>query len=171
VIFDGGEPNPDSVLTKAKSDYVTKSMTEQGILTLLNGLVKAPGEIAVLCEPINKVAADATAFVHRANTKYVMQYYMQWDSAGATNANIAMMLTLYTSMGPFVSSGCYVNYCDLDLGAGYAKAYWDDNLPKLMKIKGEVDPKNIFIELKRFREKRSKQKAGKRVAFTSELTH
>src|ERR1700722_8114853 len=81
VIFDGGEPNPDSVLTKAKCDYVTKPMTEQGILTLFNGLVKAPGEIAVLCEAINKVAADATAFVHRANTKYVMQYYMQWDSA------------------------------------------------------------------------------------------
>jgi Berberine and berberine like len=148
TIFDGGEPNPDSVLMKAKSDYVTEAMTEQGILTLLNGLVKAPGEIAVLCDTyggaINKVAADATAFVHRANTKYVMQYYMQWDSAGATNANIAMMRTLYTSMRPFVSGGCYVNYCDLDLGDGYAKAYWGDNLPRLMKIKAEVDPKNIF---------------------------
>jgi hypothetical protein len=148
TIFDGGEPNPDSVLMKAKSDYVTEAMTEQGILTLLNGLVKAPGEIAVLCDTyggaINKVAADATAFVHRANTKYVMQYYMQWDSAGATNANIAMMRTLYTSMRPFVSGGCYVNYCDLDLGDGYAKAYWGDNLPRLMKIKAELDPKNMF---------------------------
>jgi hypothetical protein len=148
TIFDGGEPNPDSVLMKAKSDYVTEAMTEQGILTLLDGLVKAPGEIAVLCDTyggaINKVAADATAFVHRANTKYVMQYYMQWDSAGATNANIAMMRTLYTSMRPFVSGGCYVNYCDLDLGDGHAKAYWGDNLPRLMKIKAELDPKNMF---------------------------
>jgi FAD/FMN-containing dehydrogenase len=39
---------------------------------------------------------------------------------------------------------CYVNYCDLDLGDGYAKAYWGDNLARLMKIKAEVDPKNIF---------------------------
>src|SRR3984885_15372536 len=88
TIFDGGEPNPDSVLMKAKSDYVTDAMTEQGISTLLNGLVKAPGEIAVLCDTyggaINKIAADATAFVHRGNTRYVMQYYMQWDSASAT---------------------------------------------------------------------------------------
>jgi FAD/FMN-containing dehydrogenase len=37
-----------------------------------------------------------------------------------------------------------VNYCDLDLGKGYAKAYWADNLPRLMKIKAQVDPKNIF---------------------------
>jgi FAD/FMN-containing dehydrogenase len=148
TIFDGGETNPDSVLMKAKSDYVTESMSEQGILTLLNGLVKAPGEIAVLCDTyggaINKIAADATAFVHRGNTKYVMQYYMQWDSAAASNANIAMMRTLYMSMRPFVSGGCYVNYCDLDLGDSYAKAYWGDNLARLMKIKAEVDPKNIF---------------------------
>jgi hypothetical protein len=82
--------------------------------------------------------------VHRGNTRYVMQYYMQWDSAGATNANMAMMRTLYNSMRPFVSGGCYVNYCDLDLGDGYAKAYWGDNLARLMKIKAEVDPKNIF---------------------------
>jgi hypothetical protein len=148
TIFNGGEPNPDSVLMKAKSDYVTEPMTGQGILTLLNGLMKAPGEIAVLCDTyggaINRIAADAMAFVHRGNTRYVMQYYMQWDSAGATDANIAMMRTLYTSMRPFVSGGCYVNYCDLDLGDGYAKAYWGDNLPRLMKIKAEVDPKNIF---------------------------
>jgi FAD/FMN-containing dehydrogenase len=148
VVFNGGEPNPDSVLMKAKSDYVTESMTEQGILTLLNGLLKAPGEIAVLCDTyggaINKVAADATAFVHRGNTKYSMQYYMQWDSPAASDANMAMMRTLYASMRPFVSGGSYVNYCDLDLGDGYAKAYWGDNLPRLMKIKAEVDPKNIF---------------------------
>src|ERR1700722_1996738 len=148
TIFDGREPNPDSVLMKAKSDYVTEPMTGQGILTLLNGLMKAPGEIAVLCDTyggaINRIAADATAFVHRANTRYVMQYYMQWDNAGATDANIAMMRTLYASMRPFVSGGFYVNYCDLDLGDGYAKVYWGDNLARLMKIKAEVDPKNIF---------------------------
>jgi FAD/FMN-containing dehydrogenase len=148
TIFNGGEPNPDSVLMKAKSDYVTDAMSEQGILTLLNGLVKAPGEIAVLCDTyggaINQIAADATAFVHRGKTKYVMQYYMEWSSAGATSATIAMMQTLYTSMRPYVSGGCYVNYCDLDLGENYAKAYWGDNLARLIKIKAAVDPKNVF---------------------------
>ena len=74
----------------------------------------------------------------------MIQYYKEWPSAGASGANIAAMQTLYTSMRPFVSGGCYVNYCDLDLGTGYAKAYWGDNLARLMKIKAEVDPKNIF---------------------------
>jgi FAD/FMN-containing dehydrogenase len=148
TIFNGSEPNPDSVLMKGKSDYVTDPMSEQGISTLLKGLLKAPGEIAVLCDTyggaINKIAADATAFVHRGNTRYSMQYFMQWDSPDASDANIAMMRTLYAAMRPFVSGGCYVNYCDLDLGEGYARAYWGDNLPRLMKIKAHVDPKNIF---------------------------
>jgi FAD/FMN-containing dehydrogenase len=93
---------------------------------------------------INKVAPDATAFAHRGTTKYSIQYFMQWDNPAASDANIAMMRTLYTSMRSFVSGGSYVNYSDLDLGDGYAKAYWGDNLPRLMKIKAQVDPNNVF---------------------------
>ena len=147
TIFNGG-PADDFLLMKGKSDYVIDPMTDQGILTLLNGLQNAPGEIAVLCDTyggaINKIASDATAFAHRGNTRYSIQYYMQWTDPAASDANIAMMRTLYTSMRPHVSGGAYVNYCDLDLGDGYAKAYWGDNLPRLMKIKAGVDPKNIF---------------------------
>jgi len=146
TVFNGS--GPDFVFMKAKSDYVTEPLTDQGILTLLRGLQNAPEEIAVLFDTyggaINKMASDATAFVHRGKTKYVIQYYKEWDSAGASVGNIAVMRTLYDQMRPFVSGGCYVNYCDLDLGDGYARAYWGDNLPRLMKIKAEVDPKNIF---------------------------
>ena len=147
TIFNGG-PAADSLFMKGKSDYVIDPMTDQGILTLLNGLQNAPGEIFVLCDTyggaINKIASDATAFVHRGNTRYSIQYYKEWTDPAASDANIAMMRTLYTSMRPHVSGGAYVNYCDLDLGDGYARAYWGDNLPRLMKIKAGVDPKNIF---------------------------
>ena len=148
TIFNGGGPAYESVLMKGKSDYVVEPMTEQGVLTLLDGLQKAPGEIAVLFDSyggvINKVASDAAAFVHRGNTKYLIQYFMQWESPGANETNLAMMRTLYASMRPYVSGASYVNYCDLDLGDGYAKAYWGDNLARLTKIKSAFDPKNIF---------------------------
>jgi hypothetical protein len=148
TIFNGGGPAYESVLMKGKSDYVSEPMTEQGVLTLLNGLLKAPGEIAVLLDSyggaINKVASGATAFVHRGNTRYLIQYFMQWENAAATDTNIAMMRTLYAAMRPNVSGQSYVNYCDLDLGQGYAKAYWGDNLPRLMTIKAAFDPKNVF---------------------------
>jgi len=148
TIFNGGGPAYESVLMKAKSDYIVEPLSEQGILALLNALQKAPGEIAVLCDSyggaINQVASDATAFAHRGKTKYLIQYFMQWDNASATDANIATMQTLYAAMRPYVSGQSYVNYCDLDLGEGYAKAYWGDNLARLMKIKAAFDPKNVF---------------------------
>ena len=148
TIFNGDGPAYESVLMKAKSDYLTQAMSEQGVLALLGGLQKAPGEIAVLCDSyggaINKIAPDAMAFAHRGTTKYLIQYFMQWESAGASDANIAMMRSLYAAMRPHVSGQAYVNYCDLDLGDGYAKAYWGDNLPRLMKIKSAFDPKNVF---------------------------
>jgi len=100
TIFNGG-PADDSLFMKGKSDYVNGPITDQGILTLLNGLQNAPGEIAVLCDTyggaINKIASDATAFVHRGNTRYSIQYYMEWTDPAASDANIAMMRTLYTS--------------------------------------------------------------------------
>jgi FAD/FMN-containing dehydrogenase len=148
TLFNGNGPAYESVFMKGKSDYVTEPMTDRGILALLGGLQKAPGQIAVLFDSyggaINKVASDATAFVHRENTKYSIQYFMQWDDPSASDANMAMMRTLYASMRPFVSGGSYVNYCDTDLGDGYAGAYWGANLPRLMKIKAQYDPKNIF---------------------------
>jgi FAD/FMN-containing dehydrogenase len=148
TIFNGGGSAYESVLMKGKSDYVTEAMTEQGVLTLLGGLQKAPGEIAVLLDSyggaINKVASDATAFAHRGNTKYLIQYFMQWESPGASDTNIAMMRTLYAAMRRYVSGESYVNYCDLDLGDGYAKAYWGKNLARLTQIKTAFDPKNIF---------------------------
>jgi FAD/FMN-containing dehydrogenase len=148
TIFNGGGPSYESVLMKAKSDYVTEPLTDQGALTLLEGLQKSPGEIAVLLDSyggaINKVASDATAFPHRGTTRILIQYFMQWENPTASLANIAMMRTLYAAMRPFVSGHAYVNYCDLDLGEGYARAYWGDNLPRLMQIKAAFDPNNVF---------------------------
>jgi FAD/FMN-containing dehydrogenase len=150
VDFNGGKKAKpyDSVFQKAKSDYVTDPLSEQGIQTLLRGLKSAARPIAVLFDgyggEINKIASDATAFVHRGNTRYSIQYTMEWHTAANTNANVAMIRTLYKSMRPFVSGGAYVNYCDLDLGDDYAKAYWGDNLPRLKQIKAQVDPNNVF---------------------------
>jgi FAD/FMN-containing dehydrogenase len=148
TLFNGDGPDYESVFQKATSDYVTDAMSEQGILTLLSGLRSAPGPIAVLFDSyggeINKTASDATAFAHRGNTRYSIQYTKEWTDGDDTEANVEMVRTLHNSMQPFVSGGAYVNYCDLDLKEGYAKAYWGDNLARLKTIKAQVDPNNVF---------------------------
>jgi FAD/FMN-containing dehydrogenase len=146
TVFNGGDDGPK--FQKAKSDYLTEPMSEQGISTLLRGLHNAPGQIAVLFDSyggeINKIAPDATAFFHRGTTRYSIQYTKEWTVATDTQASVEMVRALHTPMRPFVSGGAYVNYCDLDLKDGYAKAYWGDNLPRLMRIKAQYDPNNVF---------------------------
>ena len=116
---------------------------------MLSGLQKSPVEIAALCDTyggaINKVASDATAFVHRGTTKYSIQYFKEWAESGRFRCqHRGNADAVYVDAAVSFPVDAYVNYCDLDLGEGYAKAYWGDNLPRLMKIKAQVDPKNIF---------------------------
>ena len=40
--------------------------------------------------------------------------------------------------------GAYAGSVDPDLGANSASDYWDGNVDKLQRIKGEVDPQNVF---------------------------
>jgi FAD/FMN-containing dehydrogenase len=40
-------------------------------------------------------------------------------------------------------SASYVNYCDLDL-EDFAAASWGDNLDRLVAVKRQYDPENVF---------------------------
>ena len=139
----------ESTYSKCKSDYVVSPLSDAAIRTLIDGLMKLPaGAIVPICDAyggaVADVAADATAFAHRAGTLYCIQYYSSWDWAADTAQRVEAMRTLYASMRPYVSGGAYVNYCDLDLGVGFADAYWGANLPRLRRTKGAFDPDNVF---------------------------
>lgn len=146
--FNGPVAGYETLYMKAKSDYLTDPMSEDGFRTLLEGLQKAQWPIAVMADSyggaVNKIPVDQTAFVHRGNTRYSLQYYMEWQNPGETNRNVETMRTLYDSMRAHVSGGCYVNYCDLDLKDRYPEAYWGSNLSRLKQLKALYDPENIF---------------------------
>ena len=146
--FNGKDTGYLSILMKAKSDYMTQAMSDEGMRTLFTGLSHlTPGAIAVICDTyggaINKKKVDETAFVHRGNTQYSMQYYSQWAAPKDSIARLKAMRGLHDSMRPFVSGGAYINYCDLDI-KDYQTAYWGSNLAKLKQLKAKYDPQNIF---------------------------
>ena len=89
------------------------------------------------------MSPDATAFAHRSDTLFCIQYFSQWDSAATTDGRIARMRNLYAALRPFMSGGAYVNYCDLDLN-DWPQAYWGANLARLRQIKAAFDPDNVF---------------------------
>jgi FAD/FMN-containing dehydrogenase len=107
----------------------------------------ANGSIALLCDgyggKIADVAAADTAFPRRAGTQFCIQYYSSWTRAADTPAHLASVAKVYAAMRPYMPGASYVNYCDLDL-PDYADAYWGDNLPRLMAVKQQYDPDNLF---------------------------
>ena len=92
---------------------------------------------------IADVAADATAFPRRAGTQYCIQYFSSWTRAADTPAHLAQVAKVYAAMRPHMPGASYVNYCDLDL-PDYATAYWGDNLARLVAVKQQYDPENVF---------------------------
>jgi FAD binding domain-containing protein/berberine-like enzyme len=140
-------PDDEPAYMKGKSDYVTTPMSEAGIDTLIDGLLRLPANaITVICDgyggAIGRVPAADTAFPHRRGVLYSMQYYTQM-SAGGAEARLAQMRSLYAAMRPHVSGAAYVNYCDLDLPDA-ARAYWGSNLARLRQVKAAVDRGNLF---------------------------
>jgi FAD/FMN-containing dehydrogenase len=137
-----------STYSKCKSDYVLSPLSDEGIATLIDGLLRLPANAIIpICDAYGGAVADiapvATAFARRSGTLYCIQYYSSWAAAKDTPRYLARMAKLYASMRPFVSGGAYVNYCDLEL-AGWADAYWGANLARLKQVKSAFDPDNVF---------------------------
>jgi len=138
----------ESILMKAKSDYVLTPLSPAAIADLMAAVAQVPaGGIVLLCDSyggkIADLAADATAFPRRAGTQYCIQYFSSWTRAGDTAAHLAQVAKVYAAMRSHMPGAAYVNYCDLDL-PDYAIAYWGGNLPRLVAVKQHYDPDNLF---------------------------
>ena len=91
---------------------------------------------------INRVAADATAFVHR-NALCSGQYIAHWSKSSTAAAAKAWLVAFYAAMRPYVSGFAYQNYIDPGL-ASWKHAYYGTNYPRLQTIKSQVDPGWLF---------------------------
>ncbi|MBV8215163.1 MAG: BBE domain-containing protein, partial [Verrucomicrobia bacterium] len=115
--------------------------------TFIGALRSASSQIATIFEAyggsINRVGETDTAFPHRGNTLFCLQYYLQWPSSSSTNRNVAAVRALYDAMRPYLSGFSYVNYIDADL-QDYARSYYKGNLSRLQAVKQQYDPDNFF---------------------------
>ena len=138
----------EQVYMKAKSDYVLTPLGSDAIGVMMEALAALPaGAVVLLCDGyggrIADVAVDATAFPRRKGTQFCIQYYSSWTRAADTPAHVANVAKVYAALRSFMPGAAYVNYCDLDL-PDYPTAYWGDNLPRLMEVKQQYDPDNLF---------------------------
>ena len=151
--------NPAGVLQRqaslAKSDFFDEPIPAGAISSALAALedrqndASLPTTGGVLFDAyggaINRVAPDATAFVHRRQL-FLGQYFTNLPN-GASDATVAAnrewLDGLYATLHPHASGEAYQNYIDPDLTA-WEQAYYGSNLPRLEKVKQTYDPDGLF---------------------------
>lgn len=94
---------------------------------------------------INAVAPDATAFVHRGMqscAQVSMNFSPDADPAGI-EARSAWVRSTAAALTPYGNGEAYQNYIDPDL-ANWQRAYYGENLARLVAVKRAVDPDYVF---------------------------
>jgi FAD/FMN-containing dehydrogenase len=147
---------PDAKLTRhamtASSDMFNSRIPAEGIQALLQAVERriASGrkgvvKIDLLGGAIGRVAADATAFVHR-DTVFDAQYYAYFP-AGTTAAVIdevgSWATGMRTVMRPWSTGRAYQNYIDPRL-QNWQSAYYGTHYSRLSSIKAQYDPDSVF---------------------------
>jgi FAD/FMN-containing dehydrogenase len=93
---------------------------------------------------INLVPPTATAFVHRHHTLLLSLVATWKGAAGEPNPPEKRWADdLYAALAPYYSGEVYQNYPDLELGDPL-RAYYGENLERLMAVKRQFDPENAF---------------------------
>jgi FAD/FMN-containing dehydrogenase len=138
-----------------RSDFVSDPLPAAAIRTLLAEIERWPGglgaheggvQIEALGDcAVNRVAPEATAFVHRDALCHIV-YLSFWgpgDPPAVAAANVAWAREIHAAMRPYVSGYAYQNYIDAEL-ADWQHAYYGANYPRLQRIKARYDPHSVF---------------------------
>ena len=147
--------NPQAQLGRspsiAGSSFVDKVPSDAGIQAIVGGITQRiqsgqPGAIAfdAYGGAINRVATDATAFVHR-NSLCSAQYsvsYNTTDSPATVSAHQAWLAQYGRALQPYVSSAAYQNYIDPTL-ANSLDAYYGSTCRR-QDVKKKWDPDDEF---------------------------
>jgi FAD/FMN-containing dehydrogenase len=127
---------------RAKSDYVTHALpgaARQKLISAIETRASQPGSGAILFDSyggaINRVAADATAFVHRS-ALFCIQYL-------SYNGPLSWLEQARSGMHAYTSGQCYQNYIDRDL-PHWQQAYYGSNYSRLKSIRRAIDPDHFF---------------------------
>ena len=137
----------------AASDFFNAELPSAGIQALIAAVDAQQGlwPLVVIMDlmggAINRVAPDATAFVHR-NAVFSAQYYLE----GAVGTDPSLIIGarniatgMRTAMSTWSSGECYQNYLDPQL-ADWQTAYYGANFARLVQVKAAYDPTGVFTQ-------------------------
>lgn len=98
--------------------------------------------IAHVAGVANRVPVEAMAYGHR-DVKFVLNVHGRWDDAMHDERCIAWAREFFKASAPYASAGAYVNFMTEEEGDRVEAAY-GPNYARLVRIKTEYDPENVF---------------------------
>ena len=140
---------------QVKTGFVQGAMPAEGITTMLEWIATMPGVPSLAQEStaglycwggkVNDLAPDATAFVHR-NADFLFKCEVLWepeDDPDLIVANLEWVEGYHTAMQPYLAGGAYQNFTDRSQD-DWPRAYYGQNLERLVEVKRTWDPDNLF---------------------------
>jgi FAD/FMN-containing dehydrogenase len=140
---------PEPVISK--SEFFRRSLPASAITELLDTLVRdlAAGQhrelnFTPMGGAYNRVPADATAFVHRAE-RFLLEHVTvhPGGSATASDAVAQWVQRSWASVHPWGSVRVYPNFPDPDL-TNWTEAYYGGNHARLARVKRSYDPERLL---------------------------
>ncbi|KQV19326.1 MULTISPECIES: FAD-binding oxidoreductase [unclassified Kitasatospora] len=131
----------------AGSHFFDAFLPEQGVGELLRFAAQRGPAAGVLSftalgGAVNRVPADATAFVHRGSV--LLSQYFAGRPADLDPAPLTRWVAdAHRTMAPYSNGHAYQNYRDPGL-ADWRTAYYGTNLPRLERAKAAYDPDRVF---------------------------
>jgi hypothetical protein len=139
---------------EVKSAYLDRPLNGHGVDVLLRAVERWPGSrnpdgagAAMFASggAINRVSADATAFVHR-NSFAVLATETEWtprDSRRTVARGLAWIERLAADLRPHTNGSAYQNFIDR-AQPNWQASYYGRNFRRLTKVKRRYDPANVF---------------------------
>jgi FAD/FMN-containing dehydrogenase len=131
----------------AKSDYVAEPLSSAGRAAFVAAIERRQGQgsgsllLDAYGGAINRVAADATAFVHR-DVMFGIQELAYYGSGGQ-GAALSWLQSTHAALRPYTTGAAYQNYIDPAL-SGWRQAYYGANLDRLVDVRRKYDPDRVF---------------------------
>jgi FAD/FMN-containing dehydrogenase len=141
----------------AGSDFFTHPIPAAGIAALVAAvearqrdprLGAGGASFDILGGAVDRLAADATAWVHRGSL-FDAQYTASWAQTpgnGPLARNQHSLASIHGSVRHYASGQAYQNYADDSL-ADPQQAYYGANLPRLIDVRRTYDPNGVFTQL------------------------
>lgn len=142
----------DPQYSHERSHYAFGTLSSAALDTVMDSMLRWPGTTAssdwkffLQGGAVADVDPTATAFVHR-RASLISSIELVWtaqDSPKTIEVNQAWLNDFHKAMQSLTSATSYQNFID-ESQSDFLQAYYGQNLPRLIQLKRQVDPNNLF---------------------------